>query len=136
MIRPRFTWDEWGILLGAILCLLALVLSGCKETERTAARFEVAGTLNGQPLKLRVVGGSDSVSQSSMDPAAIADAMAVTVGAAIKAAIPAWPTSQPAPTTDWPMLLSGVGAAATTAATGYLALKKREQMRQPVKAKA
>jgi hypothetical protein len=120
-----------------LICLpLALLLTGCfsqsrSETQRldrisfqaqvpvpTAEGVKVvpiAGTI-------RRVGTESEETRSGPDTDAITQAVVAglaTIAPATGAAFP------------WSNVLGGVGAAFTAATTGYLALKKREQMRVP-----
>ena len=121
-----------------LICLpLALLLSGCfsqsrSETQRidrisfqAQVPVPTPGGVKIVPVAgtIRRVGTESEETRSGPDTDAITQAVAAglaTFGpAAAGAAFP------------WSNVLGGVGAAFTAATTGYLALKKREQMKAP-----
>lgn len=125
------------------VALGALALTGCATSRDLATasrtvqiREELVG---GKLVKLRTVTITNASEQESattaLDGALIGAQISEAVGAAIKSAIPlAAPISAGV---DWASALASGGALATAAASGYLAVKKREQIRaQPKKASA
>ena len=76
---------------------------------------------------LRRVGTEEEQTKSGPDTEAITAAVTQGLAALLPAA-----TSAAFP---WTNILSGAGAAFTAATTGYLALKKREQMKLPISRK-
>jgi hypothetical protein len=129
MIRRILPW----LLLSALAYSLALLLSGCAGTRDTQTRsvtVQVREEIhNGKTYRLKTTTTSNATEQeattSAPDGALIADQAVAAALAAVKTAVPA------AAGIDWASILAGGGALATTAATGYLAVKKREQMRAP-----
>jgi hypothetical protein len=119
------------------LILIAIAITGCATSRdlSTASRTvqvreEMAG---GKVYKLRTVTTTNASEQEAVstapDGALIGAQIADAIGVAIKAAFPA--AAPVAQTIDWGGMVAAGGAAATAAASGYLALKKREQIRTP-----
>jgi hypothetical protein len=138
----RNWWQITSALLGVILLLLLLLaMGGCTRSESQARTVEIektTGTENGKPVDLTTIRRTQTETQTTagIDPQAIASAVSTAVSAAIpgadsigRAVAAAFP--KPEPANDWPTLAGTVGATLTAATTGYLALKKREQMKAP-----
>ncbi len=136
----RNWWQIVGSLLAAVLILAALLLAGCTRSESQARTVEVertTGTENGKPVDLTTVRKTQTETQATtgIDPQAIAGAVSAAVAAAIPGADAigkAVAASLPAPENGvgWAELAAGIGATATTVATGYLAVAKRGQIKQ------
>lgn len=127
--------------LAVILCLLVV---GCKEQTREQVdiekrdRISVSGTLTmptadgprAVPIAITIdrTGTEDQrktgTTTTGIDGAAVGREIAAVLAPIITASTGGLP---------WASIMSGVGAAATAAGTGYLALKKREQLRTPTK---
>lgn len=120
---------------------VALLLTGCfsqsrSETTRTdritfQAQIPVP-TAEGVKMvpvagSIRRVGSEQEETHAGPDTEAITQAVAQGLAAAAPLATGA--------AFPWSNVLDGVGAAFTAATTGYLALKKREQMRLPASKK-
>jgi hypothetical protein len=111
----------------ALTCVL--VLAGC-YAERSVSSYTATGTLAGKPFAVRVDGqaqGTAGVDVAAAVSAALDGLRGDLVGA-VTALRPAQIQAQPAGP-DWLSLVGGAGAALTAATTGYLAVKKREQLR-------
>lgn len=121
----------------AVLLPLVLVLGGCfsqsrsetTTTDRITFQAQVpVPTAEGVKIMpvagtIRRVGTATEETHAGPDTEAISQAVAQGLASAgILAAGGGFP---------WSNVLGGVGAALTAATTGYLALKKREQMRGP-----
>ncbi len=135
----------WFIL--AIGVLIAVqILAGC--TERKAETREKTTTTKdvvqfkatipfptGEGIKLLPISGTltatgsevaESTAHSETRTAPDTEALVAALGQVVDRIAPAIAATA----TPWATILGGVGAAATTAATGYLALKKRDQIRE------
>lgn len=125
-----------------ILAIIALI--GCKTEMREQSEIEkrdrisVSGTvtmptpdgMRAMPISVTIdrTGTEDQrktgESTSGIDGAAIGREVAGALAPILTASTGGMP---------WASIMSGIGAAATAAGTGYLALKKREQLRGPRK---
>lgn len=139
----RNWWQIHTAMIMAILALLAFALMGCTQTqtrEQTETqkidKVTVTGTVPFQgadgiiqvPVSFTIdrTGTEQrerqAESKTGMDGAAIGREMAAALGPVISTAMAS--TGVP-----WAQILGGVGTATVAATTGYLALKKREQLR-------
>lgn len=125
-----------------ILAIIALI--GCKTEMREQSEIEkrdrisVSGTvtmptpdgMRAMPISVTIdrTGTEDQrktgASTSGIDGSAIGREVAGALAPILTASTGGMP---------WASIMSGIGAAATAAGTGYLALKKREQLRGPRK---
>lgn len=114
------------------LILVALALTGCATSRDLATasrtvqiREELVG---GKLVKLRTVtitnASEQELATSAPDGAQVVEAMVAAVKALAPVAAPA------AAGVDWAGALASGGALATAAASGYLAVKKRDQLRK------
>ena len=136
--------DTMMVLVFLALILACLALSSCTQSqtrEQVATekldRISVSGTVTvptadgPRPMPVSFVidrrGSEDqrreADTRTSVDGAAIGRDIAAVLGPLMLAASGGG--------VAWPTILAGIGGVATTAATGYLALKKREQIRAP-----
>jgi hypothetical protein len=109
----------------ALACVL--VLAGC-YSERSESSYTASGTFGGKPFAIRVDGqaqGTAGVDVAAAMSAALDGLRGDLVGA-VTALRPAIPQQQDP---GWLGIIGGAGAALTAATTGYLAVKKREQIR-------
>lgn len=119
-----------------MLLVTVVLLTGCWESRAETTRqdritFQAQVPLmTAEGVKLvpltgtiRRVGSEEATTKSVPD----VEELAALVGRAVAGVAQA---SSPFP---WSNIVGGVGAALTAATTGYLALKKREQMKLPVK---
>ncbi|MBA3707358.1 MAG: hypothetical protein H0W83_00895 [Planctomycetes bacterium] len=120
-----------------LLVVLAVVfLTGCWQSREETTRqdritFQAQVPLvTAEGVKLvpvsgtiRRVGSEEATTRSAPD----VEEIAALVGRAVAG------VSQAANPFPWSNIVGGVGAALTAATTGYLALKKREQMKPPAK---
>lgn len=123
----------------ALVVFLAVILvTSCAQTQERSVRVR-EGIEQGKPTRWVEREQSESRTQV-VDPQAIGAAVgeavrgavpgADAIAAALKAIIPQ-PVSAPPKETDWAMLAAGLGSSAGAALTGYLALKKRQQLNKP-----
>jgi hypothetical protein len=140
--------DPWLAFLVSVLTsgLLAILLGGCSQTQERSVRIR-EGIEQGKPTRWIEREQSESKTQV-VDPQAIGAAVAEAVKtavpgadvlvAALKAAVPtedslakAFRAATPPPReTDWTQIGAAAGGLATVATTGYLAFKKREQLKK------
>lgn len=119
-----------------LLLVTALLLTGCWESRAETTRqdritFQAQVPLiTAEGVKLvpltgtiRRTGSEEATTHSAPD----VEEIAALVGRAVAGVAQ---VSSPFP---WSNIVGGVGAALTAATTGYLALKKREQMKPPAK---
>jgi hypothetical protein len=136
-----------GIVGGAAALLFVglLILPGCtlSETRSTSSSSgTLSGTIDGKPVELAFVGGSEAKATQSVDSAALAASVGKAVGAtvaeAVKAAVPgaaelsaAVKAVLPPPPADdgTAKVIAGGGAAATALSLLLAALKAREAAR-------
>jgi len=123
-----------------VLIPIALLLSGCfsqtrsetQKTDRITFQAQVpVPTAEGVKVvpvtgTIRRVGTESEETRAGPDTEAITQAVAAGLANVASMAPAALGGAFP-----WSNVLSGVGAAFTAATTGYLALKKREQMKVP-----
>ena len=126
-----------------VLAIALVILAGCTQEqvrEQSATekldRISVSGTVTvptdagprAMPVSFTIDrrGSEDqrreSDTRTSVDGAAIGREIAAAIGPVITAG---------GGGVSWATILAGVGGVATTAATGYLAIKKREQIKAP-----
>ncbi|MBA2481226.1 MAG: hypothetical protein H0V44_11235 [Planctomycetes bacterium] len=120
-----------------LLVILAVVfLTGCWESRAETTRqdritFQAQVPLvTAEGVKLVPVSGTIrrvSSEEATTRSAPDVEEIAALVGRAVVG------VSQAANPFPWSNIVGGVGAALTAATTGYLALKKREQMKLPAK---
>ena len=125
--------DPWlAFLLAALMALsLAILLGGCTQTQERSVRVR-EGVEQGKPTRWVEREQSESKTQV-VDPQAIGAAVAEAVKGVVPGAdalVSAFKAAAPPPKeTDWTQIGAAAGGLATVATTGYLALKKREQLR-------
>jgi len=148
MSRSPSTTTWWppgcGIAAALVAALaLALILSGCTRSEsQTASQTRGTTTLSGsipmagadgvirpQPvtmtLSTRESTTTETQTKEGMDGVAIGQQIGAAAAAAISASVSA------APGFGWLGTLGDVATATLVGTTGYLALKKREQLKAP-----
>jgi hypothetical protein len=130
-----------SVLFVGALVWCVLLLCGCAGTRDTQTRsvtVQVREELSaGKVVRLKTTTTTNAAEQEATTSAPDGALIGEQAAAAAIAAIKAVPAAAPiAAGIDWASILAGGGALATTAATGYLAVKKREQMRAPSKAKS
>jgi ABC-type uncharacterized transport system permease subunit len=146
----RFWHRNWqwscitNLILIVLIALLALfIFTGCSQTrteEQTETqkvdKITVAGSLTiptadgprAVPVSLTIdrtgteQAERQAESKTGVDSEAIGRSLAAALGPVMQAAVAS--TGVP-----WAQIMGGVGTAAVAATTGYLALKKREQLR-------
>lgn len=140
-------WHAGPVFAGICLILAALlilaIISGCAQSQtREESQTEKADTITvtgsitvptadgprAVPVSITVdrkgteSEAKQSDTRSGIDGAAIGREIATAIGPVIGAAVQAGGV-------PWAQILGGVGTATVAATTGYLALKKREQLR-------
>jgi hypothetical protein len=109
------------------LAILAVILAaGCASTRQ--ASYVAGGTFGGKPFQVRIEGTEQG--SSGVDLAAILAATMDGLRGDLLGALAAMKPQSPSSGPDWLQIAGGVGAGLTAATTGYLAVKKREQVRQ------
>lgn len=132
----------WADLVALAVALVAVVLllatTGCAKSRTEAEtvkhdRISVSGTATvptaegpraipvSFTIDRRGTESTESETKSGLDGAAIGREIAASLGPLLGAASGGMP---------WAQLLGGIGGAGTLATTAYLALQKRQQMRQ------
>jgi outer membrane murein-binding lipoprotein Lpp len=125
-----------SVLLLAAMVWCAFLLAGCAGTRDMQTRsvtVQVREELNaGKVVRLKTTTTTNATEQEATTSAPDGALIGEQAASAAIAALKAIPAAAPVATgIDWASILAGGGALATTAATGYLAVKKREQMRAP-----
>lgn len=141
--RNRNWWQVDFVLWLIIVALFVYIFTGCtqtRSTEQTQTEKTDTVTITGTvpmagpegviqvPIALTIdrtgteQADRQTESKTGIDGAAVGREIAAALAPIISAAVTP-------PGIPWPQILNGVGTAAVAATTGYLALKKREQLR-------
>jgi len=127
----------WALRASALPALAAcIMLAGCTRSRETAARsWTESGTIRGTisvptpdgilalPIDLAANRRGEETSESERKTQVDTDAIAQAVGTAIRASM----SGLGGGGLPWAQILGGLGAAATTAGVGYLAMEERRK---------